>query len=256
MKSVGHLFGFLFTLLGLFVFSYTSAFADDFGFAAHNGKTTGTVHLVWMDKDYVESYNIAYGTAPGSYQYGVTNVGNISEYMIGGLTPGQRYYFVLSPVDDGHGMAYTYEVSAIAGGSATSQTATTHTTPTTTAAQPSTPTHATTPTTHSTTSSSTMYESAPQMAVNEDKNFHLTAQPGPEKGTVTLMWDNKGYTDNYNIVYGPGAGQYVWGAAGIGHVGMYTIGALTSGQRYYFALSAVDDGTAMPYTPYVSIIAP
>lgn len=52
------------------------------------------VKLVWgKAKDPVTYYLIEYGLGHDSYQFGVPNVGNVTEYEIGELDPGATYYF-------------------------------------------------------------------------------------------------------------------------------------------------------------------
>lgn len=90
---------------------------------------------------------------------------------------------------------------------------------------------------------------------SEDSNFYFSAVSGSESGTVTLSWDNKDFVENYNIAYGPSAGHHLYGVTNVGNISSYTIGGLTPGQTYYFVLSPVDDGSALPYTSAVSATA-
>lgn len=234
------------TSLLLFLFAVVPVFADnDYHLQAHPGSENGTVTLTWQDRDFVDTYNIAYGEQSGHYNYGVTDIGKVASYTIGGLVPGQTYYFVISPVDNEEAQAYALEASAQASGTQAEKTyheqEAVHTTTTEQTAVSAMPAH----------------QENTEMSIynDENKNFHLTARPGSETGTVTLTWDNKGYVDNYSIVYGPSQGNYIWGVSHIGEVGEYTVGALTPGQTYYFAISAVDDEVALPFSPGTHAVA-
>lgn len=108
------LFGYLFSFIFFFIFaSNASAQQPTLNFMATSG-STGTVNLSWTMLPYVENYNIAYGPSSGHYLYGVNGIGNVGHYTIGGLTPGQTYYFVLSPVDGEVALPFTPYVAATA----------------------------------------------------------------------------------------------------------------------------------------------
>ncbi|RJR15403.1 hypothetical protein C4579_02340 [Candidatus Microgenomates bacterium] len=58
---------------------------------------------------------------------------------------------------------------------------------------------------------------------------------------VTLYWNQVSNADHYGIVYGTKSGVYTWGAANIGNTSSFTVGNLTSGVSYYFAVFAVNE---------------
>jgi hypothetical protein len=60
--------------------------------ATDNGK--GGVVLSWNGTSSThDGYLIAFGTSPGTYQYGDPNIGNITNYTVQGLTSGAQYCF-------------------------------------------------------------------------------------------------------------------------------------------------------------------
>lgn len=204
--------------LGLFLaFSLSPAFADDsysfnLGFYAQTGAETGSVQLAWADLPNVGNYNIAYGTAPGSYVYGVTNTGKTNNFVVRGLTPGQKYYFVISPVVDGRGTRFSPETSAVAA--------------TTTTSAPTGPV--------------SQASLSVQLGGPTQDAYHLRAVPGGSAGEVLLTWDNPWRADSFHVVYGPQSGGFTWGALNVGrdnsnHV---VIKGLTPGWKYAFAVVA------------------
>lgn len=79
------------------------------------GPGSGQVSLTWnsLIPD-VSSYNIVYGTAPGSYQYSALNIGKVYKYTINSLTPGTRYYFSVVPIKYDLRVYDSAEVSQVA----------------------------------------------------------------------------------------------------------------------------------------------
>lgn len=180
------------------------------GFWAQSGPQAGTVQLTWNDPSFVDNYNIAYGTAPGSYQYGAVGIGNVGTYLVGGLTPGVKYYFALSPVVLGRGLGYSPETSAVAATTSTGQ-----------AKGPVTQAGFT----------------APQGGPTADQ-YQLTAKPGPMSGQVTLSWVMPAGATNVDVVYGTQGGGYVYGAQNVGQESNQVISGLVPGWVYYFAVLA------------------
>ena len=72
-------------------------------------------------------YTLAYGTEPGNYQYGVPNTGNVTSYLVSGLTPGVTYYFAVYGVNECAPSARSNEVatSGAVGGQVLGATTTT-----------------------------------------------------------------------------------------------------------------------------------
>lgn len=58
-----------------------------------------SVKLSWRKDVNATNYTIAYGTTPGSFQFGATNIGNVSEFIVSYLNPNTTYYFSLSGVN-------------------------------------------------------------------------------------------------------------------------------------------------------------
>lgn len=67
----------------------------------------------------VTTYLVAYGTSPGSIQYGNPNVGNVASYTINGLSGGTNYYFKVKAINDCMPGDYSNEVSTTPGGGTT-----------------------------------------------------------------------------------------------------------------------------------------
>ena len=78
-----------------------------------NGENSVT--LTWSKaKDPLTKYLVAYGTSPGSIEYGNPNVGNAdtTSYTIKGLSGGTRYYFKIKAINDCMPGDWSNEVSS------------------------------------------------------------------------------------------------------------------------------------------------
>ncbi len=76
------------------------------------------VELTWNDiqNDGVVGYNIYYGTQSQNYIQSL-NCGEVNDFIVHGLNPGQTYYFVVAPVDAfGNQGGYSDEASSVAAG--------------------------------------------------------------------------------------------------------------------------------------------
>lgn len=62
-------------------------------------ETADSVMLTWSKVALATHYSILYGTEPGKYQFGVPNTGNVQQFKIDHLQPGQSYYFVVKAVN-------------------------------------------------------------------------------------------------------------------------------------------------------------
>ncbi len=84
----------------------------------------GEIILKWLPVASANKYLIAYGVSPRNYIYGAPDVGNVDQYTVRGLTPGQTYYFSVKAINDcmpsdysnewgvkvsGNGMAYIFQ---------------------------------------------------------------------------------------------------------------------------------------------------
>lgn len=199
------------------VFANTDSF--NLGFWAQSGPNTGSVQLVWNDPAVVTNYNVAYGTTPGSYTYGATNIGNASSYLVQGLNPGTKYYFALSPIVNGQGLGFTPETTAVAtvNGTGANQGPV-----------------------------SQAQFNAPVGGPTSDQ-YRLRATPGPNPGQVSLTWDNPWNANDFDVVYGTQTGGFVYGAQNVGqNTNQYVVSGLTSGWSYAFAVLAENNGTMVP----------
>lgn len=197
------------------------------GLRAYPGPGKGQVTLEWQRYSLTgENYTVHYGTVPGAYQFLAPFVGYIATYTVSNLQPGQRYYFVLEGIQTGNISAgWDGEVTAVA--------------PRGTVTVVGTP--------------------------GPIGRNNLIAKPGSKKGTVNLAW-KRFFNDTqlYNIVYGFQPGNYIYGVLNAidttpSDLGTYTytVGALQSGRRYYFALvpSRPSFGGGIYVTSEVSTLA-
>ena len=81
----------------------------------------GQVKLTWKSiLAATDGFSVAYGTKPGVYQYGALNVvngatlGGSYTFTVGALSPGQRYYFAVIPMQGGQALYSSGEVSQVA----------------------------------------------------------------------------------------------------------------------------------------------
>lgn len=71
-----------------------------------------TVTLTWTAVSPVTHYAIRYGVNPGEYVYGASNVGNVTSYVVSGLSAGTTYYFQVMGVNDCAPGSWSNEASA------------------------------------------------------------------------------------------------------------------------------------------------
>jgi hypothetical protein len=78
----------------------------------------GTIRLTWTDNGSSTHYNIAYGFAPGKYNFGLTNLpftpNTTNTYYVSSLQKGTRYYFELTTSTDSAYVSRSGPISAIA----------------------------------------------------------------------------------------------------------------------------------------------
>jgi len=192
---------------------------------AYAGPGAGEVTLEWQ-RFFAdgENFSIHYGTISKQYPFAATKVGYIDTYTIKGLTPGTKYFFALEGIRVGNVSAGSDgEVSMVAPATAVAVMGT---------------------------------------AGPVGRNL-LSAKPGPKLGQVTLSWKKSDFDgDKYHIVYGTAPGKYVYGVLNVIDVTpndpnySFTVGALTPGMRYYFALEPQRNGRAIYQTAEVSAVAP
>ncbi|OGG03209.1 hypothetical protein A2W14_02180 [Candidatus Gottesmanbacteria bacterium RBG_16_37_8] len=237
MKKFGKIAAFAFAILTLFsltAFRPLGVAANECGGPyppkpgkvwAKSGPTGGEVTLYWDEVAYADRYAVAYGRESGNYVYGATNIGgsNARSYTVKGLTPGIKYYFSLAAARDCTSSPFSNEVTAWAGGAAPLSGAS--------ASQGGV--------TVRSGGTDMSYQTKPQTASN------LSVWSGPGVGQVTMKWWHKEDVDNYHVVYGTAMGQYQYGALNIGKVTQFTVGSLSPGKAYYFALVPVKGDRAL-----------
>jgi carboxypeptidase family protein/fibronectin type III domain protein len=87
------------------------------GLTAETGSESGQIHLSWVPRAMVESYNLYWSTSPGVTPAAGTLISGIQaiSYDHSGLSPGTKYYYVLAAVNEGAEGPISAEVSATAG---------------------------------------------------------------------------------------------------------------------------------------------
>lgn len=226
---------FVLTLISLSAFKPHSVSANECGGPyppkpakvwAKSGPMAGEVTLYWDEVPYANRYAVAYGTKSVDYLYGADNIGDSSSrsYTVKSLTPGIKYYLVLSAARDCTASPFSDEVSAWAMGGAVS----------------------------------VERVGAPKgevKAMMPATSQYLSAMPGPQVGSVTLTWWHREDVDNYHLVYGEAAGKYQYGALNIGKITSFTVRYLVPGRVYYFALVPVKGDRALYTSDPVSAYA-
>lgn len=81
---------------------------DDLGASAG----TNTVTLSWPAPTNVDNYSIRYGITSGTYLYGATNIGNVTSYVVSGLSANTAYYFQVVPINGCQSGNWSNEVNA------------------------------------------------------------------------------------------------------------------------------------------------
>jgi Fibronectin type III domain len=194
---------------------------DPYSFSATSGSAPGTVTIRWYDDQTADQYNLLYGTDPSHYNYGVVKLPDAANttntFTINYLTPGQTYYFTLIGMK-GTSPNYSGPVAAVA----------------------------------------TAQNASPQITSHLPE-YGFSAVTGSAPGTVQLSWTDNGSAEKYDIVYGatPQANQY--GAENIpfnpNMNNSYTVGALASGETYYFSLVAEKNGSIVLWSSPIRAVA-
>lgn len=81
---------------------------------------------------------------------------------------------------------------------------------------------------------------------------NFKAATGLNEGEVVLSWAKSSGATHYSVVFGVTSQKYLYGAANIGDVNMFTVRSLTPGRLYYFAVSAVKSCAASGFSSEVS----
>lgn len=198
-----------------------------------SGPGVGEVTLYWDEANYADRYGVAYGTKSNTYLYGAENIGEESsrKYTVKSLTPGVTYYFRMIAARNGASSPFSYEVRAVAKGGVP--------------AEAKTEVKAGQPKAGKVTMPAPIVSQSTWGPVGNEK---LWAKAGPKMGQVTLYWNNVSGAENYHLVYGTKTGAYQYGMLNMGNVRTFTVGYLTPGVKYYFALVPVAANGTPQYT--------
>jgi len=71
-----------------------------------------TATLSWSPSSPVTHYEIRYGLSTGDYLYGSGNIGNVTSYVVSGLSAGFTYYFQVVPINDCQAGNWSNEATA------------------------------------------------------------------------------------------------------------------------------------------------
>lgn len=69
----------------------------------------------------------------------------------------------------------------------------------------------------------------------------LTSVSPIGSGQMTVLWTPVSPITHYSLVYGPSAGNYLYGVSNTGNVTTFTVGELDPGKNYCFAVRGVND---------------
>lgn len=244
MKLLSYITSFF---IGVFIFflipvsahaQVTSGPVNPYSLWAKSGPTAGQVTLYWTDDGTASQYDVMYGTAAGQNMWGALNIGAVQDavnsYAVGALTPGTTYYFSLVAKQGDTFVATTGPVSAKAAGGQVVTAA---------AAAPVQAAQA----------------AAPAVSAGPVSDYTFKAETGATAGTVDLSWMDKDTASQYDLVYGTEQGKYMFGVQNVQEISggtmKFTVGALESKKRYYFALVAESSGKTILTTDSISAIA-
>lgn len=73
-------------------------------------------------------------------------------------------------------------------------------------------------------------------------------------GAVNLKWAKTALAGKYTIGYGVASGNYIYGVSDTGDTDNYSVGYLTGGKKYYFAVRGVNDCTPGAWSAERSIV--
>lgn len=222
---LGILFFFLVTISP--VLAFNSGPVNPYSFSAAPGSKSGTVQITWYDDGSLNTnYNLYYGTKPDSYDFAVPNLYHsskqVNQFLVESLTPNQTYYFRLDGISGG-----TYFTSG--------------------------------PITAIATSDRTI--KAQSVSYHSNKNsttpYSFSLSYGSKSGTVNVTWVDNGTANKYDLVYGTKVNQYQYGAHDLfyqpGLKNTFTVGYLSPGKTYYFALVAERDNNVVLWSQPVAI---
>lgn len=75
-----------------------------------------SIMLTWNSVGPITHYQIRYGTSPGNYEFGATDIGSNISFEVKELSPGVTYYFQITGVNDCAAGHWSNEASATTGG--------------------------------------------------------------------------------------------------------------------------------------------
>ncbi len=65
-----------------------------------NKINSSSVKLTWSKVASASNYSVSYGNKSGQYLYGIDKTGNVNEVVISALDPSQKYFFVVTPINN------------------------------------------------------------------------------------------------------------------------------------------------------------
>lgn len=210
------------------VLAVTSGPIEPYSFSASSGTQPGSVKLIWYDDGSAPKYNLLYGTDPNNYIYGVVDIAHsvhqANEFTVGYLAPGKTYYFKLCGVrPDGDTESGPIKAQAATNANPTAKA---------------------------------VYYSTSK---NYEMPYLFALGYGKDAGTVTVTWFDNDSANKYDIVYGLSPGNYIYGFQDMPYSpnlsNTFSVGSLTPGTTYYFALVAERDSTVVSWSSPLQITA-